>query len=141
LTIRPATTNDIAAIVAMTERLRASIGSPLPVDPLVTSRFVAGLLASPLGWVQIIDGAEGPTGFMAASIGTASISMLPICTEHGWWASAGGGMDLLRAYLAWAQERGCFAVRMSTPPENERAGMILKRCGFELAEQAWVRVL
>jgi RimJ/RimL family protein N-acetyltransferase len=139
--IRPATTDDTAAIVAMTERLRASIGSPLPIDPLVTTRFVSGLLASPLGWVRVVDGAESPNGFLAASIGTASISMAPVAVEHGWWAEQGGGMDLLRAYLAWAQERGCFAVRMSTPPNSDRAGMILKRCGFELAEQAWVRVL
>lgn len=139
--IRPATTNDIAAIVAMTERLRASVASPLEVDPLVTSRFVSGLLASPLGRVWVVDGADAPTGFLAASVGTASISMLPIAIEHGWLATAGGGMDLLRAYLAWAQERGCFAVRMSTPPHNERAGLILKRCGFDLAEQAWVKVL
>lgn len=139
--IRPATTNDIAAIVAMTERLRASVASPLLVDPLVTSRFVAGLLASPLGWVCVVDGVGGPTGFLAASVSTASISMLPIAVEHGWWAERGGGMDLLRSYMAWAQERGCFAARMSTPPSNPRAAAILERCGFAPAEVAWVKVL
>lgn len=139
--IRPATTDDIAAIVAMTERLRASVGSPLPVDPLVTARFVSGLLASPLGWVRVVDSAGGPTGFLAASIGTASISMLPIAAEHGWWAEHGGGLRLLNQYIAWGRQRSCFAVRMSTPPHNERAAIILKRCGFALAEQAWVKVL
>lgn len=139
--IRPATTNDIAAIVAMTERLRASVASPLPVDPLVTTRFVSGLLASPLGWVRVVDGDEGPTGFLAASIGTASISMLPVAAEHGWWAEQGGGLRLLKQYIAWGRERGCFAVRMSTPPHNERAALILERSGFALAEQAWVKVL
>lgn len=139
--IRPAKTDDIAAMVAMTERLRASIGSPLPVDPLATSRFVSGLLESPLGWVRVVDGGEGPTGFLAASIGTASISMAPVAVEHGWWAEQGGGMALLRAYVAWARERHCFAVRMSTPPSGDRAAVILKRIGFEPAEQAWVKVL
>lgn len=139
--IRPATTEDIAAIVAMTERLRASVGSPLPVDPLVTGRFVSGLLASPLGWVRVVDGGEGPTGFLAASIGTASISMLPVAAEHGWWAEQGGGLRLLKQYITWGRERGCFAVRMSTPPHNERAALILDRCGFAVAEQAWVKVL
>lgn len=125
----------------MTERLRASVGSPLPVDALVAGRFVAGLLASPLGWVRVVDGPGGPTGFLAASIGTSSISMLPVAVEHGWWAEQGGGLDLLRSYMAWAQERGCFAARMSTPPHNERAAMILERSGFAPAEQAWVKVL
>lgn len=139
--IRPATTDDIAAIVAMTERLRASVASPLPVDPLVTARFVSGLLASPLGWIRVVDWGEGPTGFLAASIGTTSISMLPVAAEHGWWAGQGGGLRLLKQYIAWGRGRGCFAVRMSTPPHNERAAIILDRCGFALAEQAWVKVL
>lgn len=139
--IRPASTDDIAAIVAMTERLRSSVASPLPVDRRVTARFVAGLLANPLGWVRVVDGAEGPTGFLAASIGTASIAMLPIAAEHGWWAEQGGGLLLLKQYIAWGRERGCFAVRMSTPPHNDRAAVILNRLGFGLAEQAWVKVL
>lgn len=125
----------------MTELLRASVASPMPVDPLVTTRFVAGLLASPLGWVRVVDAGDGPTGFIAASIGTASVSMLPVAAEHGWWAEQGGGLRLLKQYIEWGRERGCFAVRMSTPPHNERAALILKRCGFALAEQAWVKVL
>ena len=125
----------------MTERLRASVASPLHVDRKVTARFVGLLLASPMGWVRVVDGVDGPSGFLAASIGSASISMLPIAAEHGWWAEQGGGLDLLRAYIAWARKAQCFAVRMSTPPNNARAAQILDRCGFALAEQAWVKVL
>lgn len=139
--IRPATNEDIAAIVAMTERLRASVASPLPVDPVVTARFVAGLLASPLGWVRVVDAGEGPTGFLAASIGTASIAMAPIAVEHGWWAEQGGGLRLLKQYIAWAKERGCFAARMSTQTDVDDAARILKLIGFKPAEQAWVLVL
>lgn len=139
--IRPATTEDIPAIVGMTERLRASVRSPLEVNGAATARFVAGLLASPLAWVRVVDGAQGPTGFLAASIGTASISMAPIAVEHGWWAEQGGGLALLNQYMAWSKSTGCFAVRMSTPPHNERAASILNRLGFEMAEQAWVKVI
>lgn len=138
---RIATTEDIPAIVRMTERLRASVRSPLDVDPAVTARFVRGLLASPLAAVWVVDGPAGPTGFLAASVGTASISMAPIAVEHGWWAEQGGGLRLLKAYLSWAGDVGCFAARMSTPPHNERAAAILDRLGFGLAEQAWVKVL
>ncbi|MGV8954784.1 MAG: hypothetical protein ACOH2M_27045, partial [Cypionkella sp.] len=76
-----------------------------------------------------------------ASVGTASISMLPIAVEHGWWAEQGGGLRLLKAYLSWASDVGCFAARMSTPPENERAAELLSLQGFEAAEVAWVKVL
>lgn len=140
--IRPATTADIPAIVGMVERLHASIGSPLPMDAVVSARFLGMLIGAPrLGWVRVCDAGQGPTGFLAASITTASISMQPIAAEHGWWAEGGGGLRLLRAYLDWAKEQGCFAARMSTPPHNDRAAAILERSGFLLAEQAWVKVL
>lgn len=139
--IRIAVEKDIPAIVGMTERLRSSVKSPIVVDPLVTARFVEGLLASPLAAVWVVDGAERPSGFLAASIGTASISMLPIAVEHGWWAEHGGGLHLLKRYMAWASEQRCFAARMSTPPNNEHAARILRAVGFDLAEQAWVKVL
>lgn len=139
--IRTASHEDIPAIVGMTERLRASVRSPLAVDAVVTARFVRALLSNPLAAVWVVDGAEAPTGFLAASVSTASVSMLPIAAEHGWWAEQGGGLQLLKAYLAWAKDVGCFAARMSTPPRNDRAAAILDRLGFELAEQAWVMVL
>lgn len=139
--IRLATKKDIPAIVGMTERLRASVQSPLEGDPLVTGRFVEGLLASPLAAVWVVDGVDAPSGFLAASIGTASISMLPIAIEHGWWAEQGGGLNLLKRYLRWAKEQRCFAARMSTPPDAVRAAGLLKAIGFDLAEQAWVKVL
>lgn len=139
--IRPAKVEDIPAIVGMTERLRASVRSPLLVDRAVTARFVSWLLSAPLGWVMVVDGPVGPTGFLAASVGTASISMVPVAVEHGWWAEQGGGVSLLRRYLRWAREMHCFAVRMSTPPHNEEAAQILRAFGFQPAEQAWVMVL
>lgn len=139
--IRIATAEDIPTIVRMTERLRASVQSPLDVDTVVTTRFVRSLMASPMAAVWVVDGQGGPTGFLAASVGTASISMLPIAVEHGWWAEQGGGLRLLKIYIAWARDVGCFAARMSTPPHNARAASILDRLGFDLAEQAWVKVL
>ena len=139
--LRPATVEDIPAIVGMTAKLHASVGVVLPMQPEVTGAFLRMLLASPVGWVRVWDAGQGPTGFLAASITTASIAMLPVAAEHGWWAEGGGGLRLLRAYLDWARQRGCFAARMSTPPNNERAAAILDRSGFLLAEQAWVKVL
>lgn len=140
--IRPAHASDIPAIVGMVERLHASVASPLPMDAAVSGRFIGMLLRSPsLGWVRVWDDGSGPTGFLAASITAASVSMTPVAAEHGWWASTGGGLRLLKAYLAWAKARGCFAARMSTPPHNDRAARILTAMGFDLAEQAWVKVL
>jgi len=134
--IRPALVEDIPAIVDMVAQLHAAASIVLPIDAQVTARFLTGLLRSPLGLVLVAE-----RGFLAASVGTASVAMLPVAIEHGWWSQGGDGLRLLRAYEAWAREQGCFAARMSTPPGAERAAHVLERSGFNLAEQAWVKVL
>lgn len=139
LLIRIASVDDISAVVAMVGRLHTAAGIVLPMSELTTARFLRGLISSPLGLV-LVSG-EPASGFLAASIGTASISMSPVAIEHGWWAEGGAGLKLLRRYEAWAREQGCFAARMSTPPGADRATKILDRSGFSLAEQAWVKVL
>lgn len=139
--IRPASSDDAPTIVQMVAMLHASAGIVLPMDPRITARFLQGLIASPLGLVLVAGPADEPDGFLAASVGSASIAMTPVAMEHGWWSAGGDGLRLLRRYEAWAREQGCFAVRMSTPPRNERAASILQRSGFALAEQAWVKVL
>lgn len=138
--IRFATLSDIPAIVRMTAKLHAAAGIVLPLDPRVVTSFLEGLIASPMGLV-LVGGPVEPDGFLAASVGTASIAMTPVAQEHGWWSEGGDGLRLLCRYEAWAREQGCFAARMSTPPGAERANQILERNGFVLAEQAWVKVL
>lgn len=136
--IRQATSEDIPAIVGMVAKLHAAADIVLPIDEGVTARFLSGLIASPLGLLLIAG--EPPTGFLAASVGKGSISMLPVAVEHGWWAEGGAGLKLLRRYEQWAREQRCFAVRMSTPPGAGRPATILERSGFAVAEQAWVKV-
>lgn len=138
--IRPACQADIPAIVRMVAKLHAVAGVALPMDPRVTARFLEALLASPMGLV-LVSGASEPDGFLAASVGTASIAMTPVGIEHGWFCEGGDGLRLLRRYEAWAREKGCYAARMSTPPGTIRASAILERNGFSVAETAWVKVL
>lgn len=138
--IREATSADIPAIVRMVAKLHAAAGIVLPMDPRIAARFLEALIASPVGLVLVAGDAE-PDGFLAASVGAASISMTPVAQEHGWWSNGGDGLRLLRLYEAWAREQGCFAARMSTPPNAERINSILERSGFDMAEQAWVKVL
>lgn len=138
--IREATATDTPAIVRMVAMLHASAGIVLPMDPRIVSRFVDALRASPTGLV-LVSGPAEPDGFLAASVGAASIAMTPVAIEHGWWSAGGDGLRLLRRYEAWAREQGCFAARMSTPPGADRAEAILERNGFSMAESAWVKVL
>lgn len=138
--IRHATPTDVAAIVRMVAMLHDAAHIVVPMDPRVIAHFLSALIASPQGLV-LVGGPQQPDGFLAASVGTASIAMVPIAHEHGWWSEGGDGLRLLRRYEAWARGQGCFAARMSTPPGADRANSILERSGFAFAEQAWVKVL
>lgn len=127
--IRLATPDDILSIVGMVERLRAAVGGPVPVDRAWTARTLAGLVASPDGAVWVSGG-----GFLAATLTQTVISPRRIAQECGWWAGDGSGLRLLRAYEAWARERGAALIQLSTGPD----GPDLARLGYRRAEQAWV---
>lgn len=137
--IRQALVDDIPAVVGMVAKLHAAAQIVLPMDGAVTARFLRGLVTSPTGLLLVAG--EPMSGFLAASVGVASISMAPVAIEHGWYSEGGHGRALLRRYEVWAREQGCFAARMSTPPGADRAGKALARAGFAFAEQAWVKVL
>lgn len=130
--IRRATANDILAIVDRVEALRAAVGGAVPVDRAWTAQTLAALLSSPDGAVWVSAG-----GFLAASIQRSVINPAPMAVEHGWWASDGSGLRLLRAYEAWAREKGAAFVTLSTGP----VGPDLVRLGYRRAEQAWVRAI
>lgn len=128
--LRSATAADILSIVGMVEALRDAVGGPVPVDRAWTAQTLASLIASPDGAVWVSAG-----GFLAASIQRSVISPVPMAVEHGWWAADGSGLRLLRAYEAWAREKGAAFVTLSTAVD----GPDLARLGYRRAEQAWVR--
>lgn len=138
--IRPATAQDIPAIVRLVAKLHEVAHIVLPLDETVTARFLHSLLGSPAG-LLLVAGDGKPNGFLAASVGFASIAKAPLAIEHGWFSEGSDGLRLLRRYEAWAKEQGCSIIRMSTPPGADRVNSILYRSGYALAEQAWTKVL
>lgn len=130
--IREATASDILTIVDQVEALRAAVGGPVAVDRAWTARTLAALLESPDGSVWVSGG-----GFLAASIQRSIISPVPMSVEHGWWASDGTGLRLLRIYESWAKDKGAALITLSTGP----TGPDLSRLGYRRVEQAWTREL
>lgn len=128
--VRLAGANDILPIVDMIEDLRAAVCGPVPVDRSWTAGILAKLIASPDAAVWVSGG-----GFIAGSLQPTVISPALIAMEHGWWASDGSGLRLLRAFETWAQERGALLTQLSTGP----TGLDLTRLGYRLAERAWVK--
>ncbi|MGA0615318.1 hypothetical protein [Paracoccus sp. KR1-242] len=121
---------DILRIVDMVEDLRAAVGGPVPVDRPWTARMLAGMLGDPQAVVFV-----SAAGFIAGSLQPTVINPALIAMEHGWFATDGTGLRLLRAFEGWAHEQGAMMVRLSTAP----SGMDLTRLGYRAAELAWVK--
>lgn len=128
--IRRATAADILAVVDMVGALREAVGGPVSVDRAHTAQTLAALVASHDGAVWV-----SANGFLAASLQRSVINPAPMAVEHGWWASDGSGLRLLRAYERWARDKGAAFITLSTGPD----GPDLARLGYRRAETAWVR--
>jgi GNAT superfamily N-acetyltransferase len=142
--IRLANSDDLPAILGMVEDLHAAAGIVIPMHRLFTQGFVQALMAHPYGLVLVAEKDGEAVGMLIASIGTSSISPAPVAIEHGWYVmpeARGVGTMLLASYEQWARDKGCFAIRMSTPPDAAGPATILERKGFTRSEIAWAKVL
>lgn len=132
--MREATRNDLPAIVRMTRALHGAADMRIPLDDGHVASFVTSLINRDDGLALVVG--EPPHGMLCASIERSPISPVRVAVEHGWHCPRGGGVMLLRAYLAWARGRGAWGARLSTPGGAGRDA--LRRLGFRPAETAWV---
>lgn len=141
--IRSATTDDLPAVLGMVKQLHASTRMTLPIDDTVTMRTLDSLVGAESGLLLVSERASNAQAFIAATIGYSAISMVPIGMELGWWATPGSqaGLRLLILYERWAKSKGCHFIRMSTPPHNERAALLLSKRGFFLSEHSWAKAI
>ena len=128
--IREATEADVMRVVDMVEDLRAAVNGMMPVSRPWTANVVAQLIHSPDGVVFVTDG-----GFLAGSLQPTVINPARVAMEHGWFARDRSGLRLLRAFEAWAADRGAVMVKMSTGA----VGPDLGRLGYAMTEQNWVK--
>lgn len=132
--VRLATPTDIGRVVRMILALREDVSGAQEVDVAHTGDQVLRLIRSDdaVVWVS-------PGGFIAGEVLRTIINPAPVAVEHGWFASDRSGLRLLRMFEAWAAEKGCAAIRMSTAYCPGAAGDVLTRRGYRATEMAWVR--
>lgn len=130
--IREATTADIPMIVDMIEDLRAAVDGLMPVSRPWTANVVANLIQSPDGVVFISNG-----GFLAGCLQPTVVNPAKVAMELGWFARDRSGMRLLRAFEAWAVDKGAEMVKMSTGA----VGPDLARLGYTMTEKNWVKCI
>lgn len=131
--IRSATMQDIPRIIDLIEKLAAAVNG-LTVDRIKTGETLAGLICDPAG-VVLVSGA----GFIAGRLGDTFISRDLVAYEMGWFAEDRSGLRLLRAFEAWARERGAAMIAMSC--NGGAAQEILRRAGYREAEIKMVKAL
>jgi hypothetical protein len=118
----------------MTEALAASVRGPQRVCRLRTGETLAGLISSPQGAVFVSGG-----GFIAGQIMQTVICPDLVAFELGWLATDRSGLRLLRAFEAWAADRGAALIKMSA--NGGAAQRILERRGYAVAEVQMVKVI
>jgi hypothetical protein len=136
MVVRLAVAADVPRIVGMVCALREAIGGPVEPETDKVGETVMILMGSPSGIVLVSDG-----GFIAGSIASTIISNERFAHELGWFAKDNSGLQLLRAFEAWADSRGA-RVRLSTGPEDQvpaRLRKALQRRAYRAYETAWVK--
>lgn len=147
--IRPATHEDVPAIVAMAERFypASNYGRIAPLHK--NSAAGLALVTMAAGVMLVAEDASG------ALQGMACLHIEPflfnvdtvIAQEIVWWIEpeARGGMlavRLLKAAVNACAERGATVIRMAALPSSpQAAGQLYERMGFELSESYYVKVL
>lgn len=131
--IRPATLADIPEIFGMAEALGRVTAIPVALDyPTTAARLAAIIAGDGFAWV-------GDRAFLVGEVGGSPFGTERIAIEHGWYCERPGqGLALLRRFEAWAAERGCARIRMTTG-ETGHARRLLARLGYRPVETAWVR--
>lgn len=141
--IRAAAVADIPALVEMATELHASAGLPGRVECDVAAGTLVRLMHEDGALVLVVAGGDGGlVGFLAAEVVRTAVSRDLIAVEHGWYCRAAGwGGRLLARYEVWARERGCAAIRLSSPSRACAAEAVLARAGYAPAETAWIKGL
>jgi GNAT superfamily N-acetyltransferase len=135
-TIRPATQNDVPAIVAMLADDPLGARREQPGDPAYLAAFTA-LAADPR---QLLVVAEQD----GAPVGTLQLTFIPGLSRRGAtraqieavrvWADRRGsglGQELVRWAIDTARERGCVLVQLTTDNSRTDAHRFYERLGFQ----------
>lgn len=142
-TIRPATEEDLDAVVALGLAFHA--GSPyrdlFDADPARLRLSAAEMVEKGVIFVAEQDGAL--VGMLGGVMAHHFVSGEPFAAELCWWvlpeARGRSGLRLETAFLAWAREHGATFVTMSAP--TDRAARLFERLGYALMERAYYRRL
>ncbi|MDQ2727791.1 MAG: GNAT family N-acetyltransferase [Actinomycetota bacterium] len=132
--IRPATTEDLDAVVAVLWAVGAEgrwIGTEVPFDRQVRRARMADRLArdDAAGFVADAPGNGGVVGNIGVVVAPYGVADIGMALLDG-WRGQGLGTALLDAGLAWARDAGAHKAALEVWPDNAAALALYRRFGF-----------
>lgn len=134
--IRPATMDDIPALLEMGKVFHAESGMPFAFNTDVMGGVLARMIETDAAAVLMTD--RGVIGGMVQPAYCDPTWLYAV--EMFWWAR-GDGMALLKAFERWAQSAGADEVRMTSLAALPRADRLLRRVGYAPAEVSYSKVI
>ncbi|MDA5520839.1 GNAT family N-acetyltransferase [Yersinia kristensenii] len=136
--IRPATMDDIPALVALGARMhRESRYASFPFDEDKCSVLAANLINAEFGVVLVVEECSQIVGWVAGGVGEQYFSHERMAFEYGVFidtAYRGGtaGYRLVKAFIEWAKNHGAVVINMgiTTGVHEERTGELYQRLGL-----------
>lgn len=133
---REATIADIPALIPWGREFHEASNQAFPFDPEGLDRTLRGMIEAEAATVIMHD--HGVIGGILSPVYCAPAWVMAV--ELFWWAEK-DGMQLLRAFEAWAEARGANEVRMTTLTNLPTADAILRRKGYAASEISYSKVI
>ncbi|MCI5040026.1 MAG: hypothetical protein MRY81_10110 [Donghicola eburneus] len=132
-----ATLQDIPRLAALGQRFHAASGMPFGYDPDQIAGFLQGLIENESG-VVLCSEQSLICGVLSPAYCDPNWMM---AVELAWWSEDRQGLKLLRAFEAWARDKGANEVRMTTLCSLPAAEKIMSRTGYAPAEISYRKVI
>ena len=134
--VRPATLDDIPALLAMGTEFHADARLPCAFNLDAMAAFLQQMIESESAAVLMTD-----RGVIGGAVHPAYCDPSWIYgVELFWWAK-GDGLKLFRAFERWAQQAGAKELRMSSLATLPRADRLLRCVGYAPAETSYSKVI
>ncbi|HDL7723246.1 TPA: GNAT family N-acetyltransferase [Yersinia enterocolitica] len=136
--IRPATIDDIPALVALGARMhRESRYVTFSFDEDKCAALAVSLINAEFGVVLVVEESDQLVGWVAGGIGEQYFSHERMAFEYGVFIAMehrGGtaGYRLVKAFIEWAKNHGARVINMgiTTGVHEERTGELYQRLGL-----------
>jgi GNAT superfamily N-acetyltransferase len=142
-TIRPATLDDVPAMVTMGRRFLSTVYAGRLADhPAQLAALATQLIGHADSLVLVAEAPDGLIGMIAFTAYAHPMSGELTVAEVFWWVEPerrGAGVRLLKRAEQWARNRGAAVLQMIAPTAN--VGAFYERLGFAPIETIYQRSL